>query len=72
MLQESIEVNDTLLNLLRSLAWECSDRYAQAEAAMKAAHDAGTVYPHTQAEMRQFKIDMLKAQIDLEREESKP
>ena len=56
-----------LLGLIRSLAWECTDRYQAAEASMKAAHDAGTAYPHTEQEMRQFKIDMLRSKIELEK-----
>lgn len=65
-------MNAKLIGPLKMLDWLCRDRYERAEASQKAAHEAGEPYPHSQQEMVQWQIDMLRAQIELEQEASKP
>jgi hypothetical protein len=64
-------MSQELLGKLRLLEWKCRDRWERAEAAQKDAHESEgrLALPHTQNEMDQFEIDMLRAQCDLARAE---
>ena len=62
--------SDKLLGLLRKQEWIRCELYDAAQAANVAAHAAGMATPHTQVEMVQLELNMLRAQIELEREES--
>jgi hypothetical protein len=77
-------MNDRLLGMLRKVESIHRERYEAAEAANQAVHENNVArlsvnplaklddYPFSQDEMKDLELDMLGAQIELEREESKP
>jgi hypothetical protein len=63
------DTNDRLLGLLRKQEFLRRDAFERATAANKAAHDASVNVPYSEDELVQLELDMLEAQINLEREE---
>lgn len=68
--------DDELLGMLRRKVWLLTDKFDKATAANKMVHDkwqqgvssAPLVYLFTEDQMVQMELDMLNAQIELERE----
>jgi hypothetical protein len=65
-------MNEKLLGLLRRQEWLYRDQFERAAAANKAACDAKQSPPNSQVMMVYHELNMLRAQIELEREEAKP
>lgn len=60
-------MNEKLLGLLRRQSWLLTDQFERATTAQQKAHDAKTAYPFSQEQMIELELDMLRAQIELER-----
>jgi len=63
-------VSEKLLGLLRKREWLHRERYDRAHDENIVAHDAGKGMPHSQEELEQLELHLLRSQIELEREES--
>jgi len=62
-------VNTKLLGLLQRNEWLYRDRFERASMVQQSAHDTGKALPHSPEAMIQLEMDMLRAQIELAREE---